>query len=99
MKNISKKRKALNKAGGFVRSVLRDTELEVCEKFSMEMNSEGVLTIKGAREVTDYSRTGVFITSDDYYVTVKGTGLVLSTYSAAVTGIVGEISDISFLKR
>lgn len=82
-----------------VRLLMRDNELDVNESFCLEMNSEGELSIKGAEEISEYTDCSVFITSREYYVEIKGCGLRLKNYSKAVTGILGEISNISFLKR
>lgn len=82
-----------------VRLLMRDNELDVNESFCMEMNSEGELSIKGAKEISEYTECTVFIVSREYYVEIKGSALRLKNYSKTVTGIQGEINNIKFMKR
>ena len=65
----------------------------------MEMNSEGEVSIKGAYDISEYTDVSIFIITREYFLDIKGSNLKLRTYSKSITGICGEIGNISFMKR
>lgn len=94
-----KKELLRRKAGRAVRLFMRDNDIDVSESFFMEMNSEGEVSIKGAYDISEYTDVSIFITTREYFLDVKGSNLKLRTYSKSITGICGEIGNISFMKR
>ena len=91
-KGISKTAKALVR-------IMRDNEINVSEKFFMEMNSDGALSVKGIEDVSGYTQTEIFLVSAEYYISVKGKELIIRVFSGSSVEITGETEDISFIKR
>lgn len=74
-------------------------ELMLPEKFLLEFNSLGELAVKGCVDVNEYFTENILLTSEIYYINVKGKELFMKQFSEKDTVIGGIVESINFIKR
>ncbi len=74
-------------------------ELMLPEKFLLEFNSLGELAVKGCVDVNEYFTENILLTSEIYYINIKGKDLFMKQFSEKDTVIGGIVESINFIKR
>ena len=80
----------------FVSETGRDAGLPVTDSFLMEMADDGVLRLSGCRGIGEYTREQISLRTDQFLLTVRGSGLFLRSYSKTEAAVGGVISSIGF---
>lgn len=93
------KNKVIKNISSSVSSFIHSSELDTDDRFLLEFNSEGALSVKGCREILGYSEDELLMECDSYYINVKGKDLLLSKFSRNETSVCGQLENISFVKR
>lgn len=91
------KKSISNKVTAKLVNILRNTDMDVYDKFMLEMNAIGILTVKGCKEISEFNDERIIVLCEDKYINIEGNNLRLSRYSSSLTEITGKIRSISFI--
>ena len=76
----------------------RDSALAPAESFSLEMNTDGVLRIKGVEDVLEFDDSKIVLLCGSFMLSLTGKALEFKTYSSNETAVGGEIQLIEFTR-
>ena len=74
----------------------RDADLPVTDSFLLEMADDGVLRLKGCRELLVSAPETITVRTDRFVLTVRGEGLYFRHYSDTDASVGGRIDGIGF---
>ena len=82
----------------WLREFLRRTQTDTDRKFRLEINSDGVLSLCGIKEVKSFDDDNILISCDNLITEIKGENMYISNFSDSEISVSGEISGINFLR-
>ena len=97
LKSGKLKNKLNNTVAGISERIGAVTEINEFFPFYMTVNSLGEISVKGCKEITDYSEDGIFLEASSFSLIIKGSDLRLKDYSDKNTVILGRIFSIEFV--
>lgn len=86
------------KAKRRINRIMHEFELDTSDEFYLEIDSLEEIKISGVSDITEYSENRLLIKCKNFYLSVKGEGLLLAAYSKTITHITGTINEIKFLR-
>lgn len=82
-----------------IKSFFNNPEFMLDEKFLLEFNSEGVISVRGCEDIKHYTDENILIVSEKHYISVSGNDLYMKEFSKNDSVIDGEIESINFIRR
>ena len=82
----------------WLREFLRRTQTDTDRKFRLEINSDGVLSLCGIKEVKSFDDDNILISCNNLITEIKGENMYISNFSDSEISVSGGISGINFLR-
>ncbi len=80
-------------------SLIHKSELDTDDRFLVEFNSDGELSVCGCKELMQYTENDVMMDCERFFVCVKGKEMYLGRVFGKKVNVCGFIDSISFLRR
>ncbi len=93
------KKKLLENFSSEIRGFLRKSQIDTDNKFLLELNSDGVLSLCGVEDLREYNGCSILAVTRAQVIRIEGRGLFIDTFGDRLICIRGEINSIEFLHR
>lgn len=93
------KNRMIRKISASVRKYIHNSEIDTDDRFLVEFNSEGRLSVHGCRELLEYNENTLTMECENYFINIKGENLYINRFFRNVTSVGGKIDNISFMLR
>lgn len=82
-----------------VRRYIHNSEINTDDRFLVEFNSEGRLSVYGCRELLEYNENSLVMECEGYFINVKGKHLYIDRFFRDETTVLGTVESVSFMLR
>ena len=78
---------------------LRKTQTDTDRRFRLEINSLGILSLCGIKEVNSFDDENILVSCSDIITEIKGENMLICSFSDTEIAVSGKISTINFIRR
>ncbi|MBR2410555.1 MAG: YabP/YqfC family sporulation protein [Clostridia bacterium] len=93
-----KKRLSDSVKNGYVK-FMKNAELDTDDSFLMELNSSGILTVRGSKDIIAFDENRIILQCKDFFLDIKGKDLSILSFSKNSTAVSGKTESIIKTER